>query len=155
MRAAIALGSNLSSAYGDPSATVREAMLQLRTLGTVQAVSSLYRTAPVGYVDQPDFVNAAAVLETDLSALPLLRALLALEQNFGRDRTAGPAKGPRTLDLDLLLYGQQVLAEPELILPHPAMRERRFVLEPLAEIAPEWMYPGSDRSVAELLAALP
>lgn len=152
--AAIALGSNLPSQYGDPEDNVREAVRRLGELGTVLRVAGLRQTEPVGYLDQPRFVNSAAVLETALEPLELLRALMRIEHAMGRDRAVAPPKGPRVIDLDLLLYGEVVLGEPELTLPHPAMHEREFVLEPLAEIAPEWVHPGSGLTVQELLAKL-
>jgi 2-amino-4-hydroxy-6-hydroxymethyldihydropteridine diphosphokinase len=124
----------------------------------VSAVSSFRSTAPVGYLDQPRFTNAAALLETDLGPLPLLRELLAIERAMGRDRGTSPAKGPRVIDLDLLLYSGEghpaVLHDPDLILPHPAMHERRFVLEPLAEIAPGLVHPVLEKTIARLLAEL-
>ena len=153
--AAIALGSNLNSQFGDPAANIAEAVLRLGELGRVRASSSLHMTAPVGYVDQPDFTNAAALLETSLEPLELLAALLAIERAMGRDRSAAiPAKGPRIIDLDLLLMDDVVLNTPELTLPHPAMAERRFVLAPLAEIAPGMLDPRTGRTVAEMLAQL-
>jgi 2-amino-4-hydroxy-6-hydroxymethyldihydropteridine diphosphokinase len=145
--AAIALGSNL----GDREATLASAVQSLATLGDVLAVSSNFDTDPVGYADQPRFLNGAALLQTSLAPLDLLRALLAIEQEHGRDRSHGIEKGPRTLDLDLLLYNDVILATTELMLPHPEMHRRRFVLEPLAEIAPTMMHPVLRRTVAELL----
>jgi 2-amino-4-hydroxy-6-hydroxymethyldihydropteridine diphosphokinase len=148
------LGSNLSSAFGEPAANLDEALRRMGALGSVTAVSSFHTTEPVGYVDQPQFVNAAALLETSLPPLDLLHGLLAIEHAMGRDRGAVPAKGPRVIDLDLLLYGQTVMQSEELTLPHPAMHERAFVLAPLADIAPEMVHPGVGKSVRQMLAAL-
>jgi 2-amino-4-hydroxy-6-hydroxymethyldihydropteridine diphosphokinase len=152
--AAIALGSNLASQWGDREANLREAIARVAKLGTVRAVSSFYDTVPVGITDQPNFLNGAMLLETELEPLDLMRSLLAIERAMGRDRASTPAKGPRTIDLDLLLTDDVVLQMTELTLPHPAMAERRFVLEPLAEIAPQMVEPVSGRSVAEMLALL-
>ncbi len=136
MLAAIALGSNLPSHFGEPAANLREAIHRLGDLGQVSAVSTFYTTAPVGYRDQPEFTNAAALLHTELGPLELMRSLLAIEASMGRVRADDePPKGPRIIDLDLLLYENEhgrslILDDPDLILPHPAMHERRFVLQP-------------------------
>ena len=130
-------------------------MQRLRSLGKVLAVSGFYDTAPVGYLDQPRFLNAATLLETELDPMALLDKLLAIEREMGRDRTRTVAKGPRVLDLDLILFGDLVMQTAALTVPHPAMRERRFVLEPLAEIAPEMIDPVSGKTMAELLAGVP
>ena len=137
-RAYVALGANL----GEPVAHLRAAVADLDALpGTrVVARSSLYRSAPVGLVDQPDFINAVVAVDTALEALPLLRTLLAIEARHGRVRSVPNA--PRTLDLDLLLYGEAVVGGAELTLPHPRMHERAFVLLPLLEIAPHVDLPG-------------
>ena len=119
----------------------------------VVRVSSLRNTEPVGYVDQPRFLNGAVELETELPAQELLDVLLELERGFGRDRSASPPRGPRTLDLDLLLYGGEEIAEPGLEVPHPRLHERRFVLEPLAELDPALEVPGKG-PVQTLLARL-
>lgn len=161
MIAAIAIGSNLPSRFGDPAGNLREALRRLAGLGTLLGVSSFHHTAPVGPTSQPFFTNAAALLQTSRLPLPLLRALLAIEAAMGRVRSADlPLKGPRILDLDLLLFqedgGQSlVLVGPELTLPHPSLHERRFVLAPLAEIAPDLQHPVCHKTISELLAQLP
>ena len=140
VRAFVGLGSNL----GDREGTLRAAVGRLRSMAATRVVrvSSLRNTEPVGYVDQPRFLNGAVELETELPARELLDVLLELERGFGRDRSASPPRGPRTLDLDLLLYGGEEIAEPGLEVPHPRLHERRFVLEPLAELDPDLEVPG-------------
>ncbi len=147
----IAFGSNL----GDRAQVLSSASDRLGRLGRVVARSSVYETEPVGYRDQPAFLNAVLALDTQLEPLPLLHALLAIERELGRDRSHGIANRPRTVDLDLLLMGDSVVAQEELTLPHPALAERRFVLAPLAEIAPQLRHPQSNQTMAELLALLP
>ena len=147
----IALGSNL----GDRAQTLSRAVVQLGRLGRVVARSSVYETEPVGYQEQPAFLNAVVALETGLEPLDLLRALLRIEVEMGRDRSQGTPKGPRTLDLDLLLMGDRIVEDKELTLPHPALTQRRFVMAPLAEIAPQLRHPLGGQSIAELLAQLP
>lgn len=150
----IALGSNQHSHFGGPAATLLAAVDRLASLGRVAARSSLYSTEPVGFAGQPRFVNAVVALETGLSPRTLLHRLLELERDFGRSRTAGIVNRPRTLDLDILMVGHLVLHEAGLVLPHPRMTERGFVLVPLAEIAPEVVDPRSRQSISSLLEAL-
>jgi 2-amino-4-hydroxy-6-hydroxymethyldihydropteridine diphosphokinase len=143
-RAYVGVGANL----GDREATIRTA---LAALPGVVAVSALRETEPVGVVDQPPFLNGAAALETQLSARELLDLLLAVERELGRAR--GERWGPRTIDLDLLLFGGETIDEPGLTVPHPRLHERRFALEPLVDLDPELAIPGRGRLV-ELLAEL-
>jgi len=149
-RAYIGLGANL----GDREAMLRAALEQLAAEPGVEvvAVSAFRDTAPVGIVDQPRFLNAVAAVETELAARELLDRLLGVERRLGRTRE-GPRFGPRTIDLDLLLYGDAELAEPGLDVPHPRMHERLFVLEPLAELDPGLVVPGRG-PLAELVAKL-
>lgn len=139
-RAYIGLGSNL----GDREATIRAALeaLEAEPGTAVVAVSGLIDTEPVGVIEQPRFLNGVAALDTDLSARHLLTVLLEVEQRFGRRRDASLPQGPRTLDLDLLLYGDEEIDEPGLRVPHPRLHERAFVLGPLAELAPGLEVPG-------------
>jgi 2-amino-4-hydroxy-6-hydroxymethyldihydropteridine diphosphokinase len=138
-RAYVGLGANL----GDRERTLRAAVDALAAEDGIEvvAVSTLRETEPVGVGEQPRFLNGAAELETALTARELLHFLLAVEQRFGRVRVPGE-HGPRTLDLDLLLYGEEAIDEPGLTVPHPRLHERRFVLEPLAELAPGLVVPG-------------
>lgn len=145
----IALGSNLD----EPQRRIAAGFAELEGLPQTRLLrrSSLYRSAPVGYADQPDFINAVASIETGLGAQELLLALLAVERRHGRVREFPNA--PRTLDLDIVLYGDLVVHEHGLTIPHPRMHERAFVMVPLAEIAPDCVVPGRGR-VSELLAAV-
>ena len=146
------MGGNLASWAGAPEATLAAAALRLESLGRVTSRSSLYSTAPVGFAAQPRFVNAVVALETELEPRELLDGLLAIEQEFGRDRAAGFANGPRTLDLDILLLGDLEIREPGLVIPHPRLAERAFVLVPLCEIAAEVVVPGRGLTVEQLFA---
>ena len=149
MKIAIALGSNL----GDREEQLRGAIAALTPVFAHLRVSSFHETEPVDMAGpQPMFLNAAATGESMLSAPAILDVLLAVEQGFGRERPY--ERAPRTIDLDLILYGNEVISTPGLTVPHPRFRERRFVLEPLAEIAPDWIDPVTRKSVAELCAAL-
>lgn len=152
VRAYIGLGSNL----GDPLAQLRSAVKALEQLpgSRLTAVSRFYRSSPMGPGDQPDYLNAVAMLDTTLEPLALLDALQAIEQQQGRVRS-GERWGPRTLDLDLLLYGAEEIDHPRLRVPHPGIRERNFVLVPLAELAPELRFPDGDSLREALDRALP
>jgi 2-amino-4-hydroxy-6-hydroxymethyldihydropteridine diphosphokinase len=148
-RIAIALGSNL----GDRDAHLRGAVSALSSVLTHLRVSPFHETEPIGVaMPQPMFLNAAAVGESTLSAPAILDVLLAIEQGFGRERPYRYA--PRTIDLDLILYGDAVIDTPGLTVPHPRFRERRFVLEPLSEIAPDWIDPVTGKTIAALLNGL-
>ena len=149
----IGMGGNLASWAGTPEATLSAAALRLESLGRVTRRSSLYLTEPVGFVEQPRFVNAVAALETDLAPRELLDGLLAIEREFGRDRAASFANGPRTLDLDILLFGDLEISEPGLEIPHPRLAERAFVLVPLNEIAPEAFVSSCGETVAQLVVS--
>jgi 2-amino-4-hydroxy-6-hydroxymethyldihydropteridine diphosphokinase len=147
MRAYIGLGGNL----GDRKSYLDRAVELLEREEEIEVVarSAVRETEPVGYADQPPFLNAAVAVETDLEPRELLDRLLAIERELGRERR-GPRFGPRTIDLDLLLVGDRVVDEPGLVVPHPRLHERRFVLEPLAELDPELALPDG-RRVRELL----
>lgn len=149
MKAAIALGSNLQ----DPVGQLERAFDELGELAgtSLLARSKLHRTKPVGYADQPDFVNACALVDTAMAPRALLDALLGIERNHGRVREI--PNGPRTLDLDIVLYGDRVIDEPGLSVPHPRAHERAFVLEPLVEAWPDAVIPGHGRA-ADCLARL-
>ena len=150
IRAYVGLGANL----GDREGTIRRAVELLGAEPGVEvvAVSALRETDPVGYADQPRFLNGAAAVETELAPRELLDRLLAVERELGRVRGEGPRYGPRAIDLDLLLYGDRVVDLPGLTVPHPRLAERRFVLEPLHELDPGLRLPDG-RAVRDLLGA--
>ena len=150
-RVYVGLGSNL----GDREASLRAAVDLLEANPEIQfvAVSRFRETDPVGLVDQPRFLNGAVAIDTELAAPDLLDRLLTIERDLGRERGVGPRWGPRTIDLDLLLYGDETFQWPGLTVPHPRLHERRFALEPLADLDPALVVPGRG-PVAALLAEL-
>jgi 2-amino-4-hydroxy-6-hydroxymethyldihydropteridine diphosphokinase len=148
-RVYLSLGSNV----GDRAAHLNAAINRMGSLGKVTAVSPFYETEPVELTAQPWFLNCAVELDTEKKPRQLLTAILDIEKEMGRRRTQ--KKGPRTLDIDILLFGNSIIKMKGLTIPHPAMHERRFVLEPLAEIAPEAHHPVFKRTVRELRDALP
>lgn len=145
----LSLGSNL----GDREAHLREAITHLGAAGHIVSASWLYETEPVEVTDQAWFLNCAVALETAASPEELMAAILRIEQQMGRKRTQ--RKGPRIIDIDILLFDDAIVDSPALTIPHPAMQERRFVLQPLAEIAPQAQHPVRKRTIQELLDALP
>jgi 2-amino-4-hydroxy-6-hydroxymethyldihydropteridine diphosphokinase len=150
----IGMGANIASPAGPPERTLAAAVQELARLGRVECQSSLYSTKPVGFANQPRFVNAVVGLETPLGARELLDALLGIELTFGRDRSFAIHNGPRPLDLDLLLLGNLQIHEPGLDLPHPRMHERIFVMAPLSEIAPDTVVVTLGLTVKQLLQGL-
>jgi 2-amino-4-hydroxy-6-hydroxymethyldihydropteridine diphosphokinase len=149
MLAYLSLGSNV----GDREAHLRDAQDRLSAVGRVAGVSSYYETEPVEFTQQPWFLNCALELETSQPPQELMSSILAIEEEMGRRRVQ--KKGPRTIDIDILLYGNIVVNSRELTIPHPAMHQRRFVLDPLSEIAAEVRHPTLNQSIREMLDSLP
>jgi 2-amino-4-hydroxy-6-hydroxymethyldihydropteridine diphosphokinase len=145
----LSLGSNI----GDRKNNLREAIRRLGAVGRVTSISSFYETEPVEVTDQAWFLNCAVSLETSITPEQLMTGLLRMEEEMGRRRLQ--KKGPRTIDFDILLFGGSVMSTAQLTIPHPAMQERRFVLEPMAEIAPQVRHPVLKKTMRELCEALP
>jgi 2-amino-4-hydroxy-6-hydroxymethyldihydropteridine diphosphokinase len=148
------MGANLPSPAGPPETTLAAAASRLESLGSIAGRSSLYSTEPIGFADQPRFLNAVVALETELAPHTLLDRLLAIELEFGRNRSTGLLNRPRTLDLDILLMGDLSIHEWGLEIPHPRLTDRTFVLIPLSEVAPQAIDPRSRKTVAQLLQTL-
>lgn len=147
----LSLGSNL----GDREQNLVNAIRHLAGVGTIVRTSSFYETEPVDYTQQPSFVNCVVAIQTDLTPAQLLAEALQIELKMGRQRVPGRIKGPRLIDIDILLAEDQLVSTPELTVPHPAMHARRFVLEPLSEIAPNAVHPIFKRTIRQLREALP
>jgi 2-amino-4-hydroxy-6-hydroxymethyldihydropteridine diphosphokinase len=145
----LSIGSNV----GNREPRMREALERLDSAGRVVAVSSFYETEPVEFTEQPWFLNCAAALETSLSPPQLMASILRIEQEMGRRRLQ--KKGPRSIDIDILLFGNLIVSSADLTIPHPSMPQRRFVLEPLAELAPQALHPSLNKTILELRDALP
>ncbi len=145
----LSLGSNI----GDRQEHLRDAIARLETKGRIVSVSSIYETEPVEFTDQAWFLNCVVALETKETPQQLIASILLIEQQMGRQRMQN--KGPRAIDIDILLFGDVILDSAQLTIPHPAMHERRFVLQPLAEIAPGTRHPVLRKTILELLQALP
>lgn len=144
MRVFVGVGSNI-----EPEKNIRRALLLMRRDAKVRAVSTFYRTRPEGNLDQPDFYNGVIEIETELSPPDLLKRLRKIESNLGRVRTKEKS-APRTIDLDILLYGDMIVSSPELAIPHPYIRRRAFLIIPLTEIAPDLILPGTGRTISKL-----